>query len=73
MSYSLKDILKSLKVLFISKRENITSSEIDILEMFFHKIIFSYTSLKALDIFSKEHPDVIITDIKFEELSGIDL
>lgn len=71
MKYSLKDILKSLKVLFVSQKEYIEKKEIEVLEMFFNKIIISYSSKKALDVFSKEHPDVVITDIDFPEISGI--
>ncbi len=46
--------------------------EVDVLEMFFHKIIFSYNAEKALKTFSIEHPDVIITDIELEKFDGID-
>jgi len=73
MSYSLKDILKSLKVLFVSKEENISQKELDILNIFFHKIILVHNAEKALKLFSYEHPDVIITDIELPNLNGIEL
>lgn len=72
MSYSLKDVLKSLKVLFVSKKENISEKELSILNMFFNKIIFANNSKKALSIFSEEHPDVVISDIDLEFISGIE-
>jgi len=71
MGYSLKDILKSLKVLFVSKEENIDNKELQILNLFFNKIIFSHTAERAIKIFSKEHPDVIITDIDLPNENGI--
>lgn len=73
MKHSLKDILKSLKVLLVLKRESVLDVEIKILEMFFHKIIFSTSAEKAMDILSKDHPDVIITDIELANKNGIDL
>ncbi len=72
MGYSLKDILKALNVLFLSKKENITNKEIEILELFFHKIIQCDNAEKALKIFSNEHPDVIVADIELSENNGID-
>lgn len=73
MSYSLKDVLKSLNVLFISKKNYIQQKEIDILEMFFYKITISYSSERAIKVFSSEHPDVIITDIDLPNMNGIEL
>lgn len=72
MNYSLKDILKSLKVLFISKKEKITNKELSILEMFFQKITLAHNSKKAFELFSEEHPDVIISDIELENINGIE-
>lgn len=71
MKYSLKDILKSLKVLLISKKEKVSNKELDILEMFFHKTITTNAYNKAFKIFSNEHPDVLITDIDIEQGCGI--
>lgn len=73
MGYSLKDVLKSLSVLYVSKKENTTSKEIEILELFFNKIIISYSSEVAYKKFSTEHPDVIITDLDLPNINGIDL
>ena len=73
MSYSLKDILKSLKVLFVSKEEEISQRELDILNIFFHKIILTHNAEKALNLFSSQHPDVIITDIELLNSNGIEL
>lgn len=72
MSYNLKDILKSLKVIFISKKENIDKKEIDILEIFFKKIIILNSAERALKVFSEERPDVIISDIDLPNLNGIE-
>ncbi|WP_072682774.1 response regulator transcription factor [Arcobacter sp. LA11] len=73
MGYSLKDILKSLKVLFVSKEINISPKEVSVLEHFFHKIIISHSAERAYKIFSIEHPDVIVTDINLSNINGIDL
>ena len=71
MKYPLKDILKSLKLLFISKEINANKREIDIFNIFFNKVIIAHNSKHALKLFSKEHPDVIISDIDLEPLNGI--
>lgn len=73
MNYSLKDILKSLKVLFISQKEFIIEKEINILNIFFHKIIFAHSISKAEKLFCEEHPDVIILGIDFPDGNGFDL
>lgn len=72
MSYNLKDVLKTLKVIFISKKENLEKKEINILEIFFKKIIISNSSERALKIFAEERPDVIICDIDLPNLNGIE-
>lgn len=69
--YSLKDILKSLKVLLVSKKEKITKQETDILELFFHDIIISTSIQKSLEKFSDKHPDVVIVDVDLKEENGI--
>jgi len=71
MAYPLKELLKSLKVLFISKKEYIEKKELDILEMFFYKVIISHSHKKSIELFSNEHPDVIISDIEPLELHGL--
>lgn len=73
MAYSQKDILKSLKILFVSKKENISQKELELLELFFHKIIVSYSAEIALKEYTKEHPDIIITDIELPNSNGIEL
>ena len=73
MNYSLKDILKSLKLLFISKKDDITTKELGILNIFFNKIILAHIEEKAFNLFSSQHPDVIITDIELGDLNGIEL
>ena len=73
MGYSLKDVLKSLKVIFVSKEVNIGEKELKVLDLFFHKIIISHSAEKAFLDFSKEHPDIVITDIDLPKLNGIDL
>lgn len=73
MQHSLKDILKNLKVLFVSKKENIDNKEIEVLELFFYKIIIANSSQKAYKNFIEYKPDVIITDIDIENINGISL
>lgn len=73
MSYSLKDVLKSLKILFVSKEINIASKEIEVLEHFFNKIIISNSAEKAFKEFSQVHPDIVITDIDLPHLNGLEL
>lgn len=72
MSYNLKDVLKSLKVIFISKNSNIEKKELDILNLFFNKIIISNSAERALKVFVNERPDVIICDIDLPNIDGIE-
>lgn len=71
MNYSLKDILKNLKVMVISKEENIMPIEKKIIKMFFNKALFIISANRALITYSKEHPDVIICDIDLPKEDGI--
>jgi len=73
MAYSLKEILKSLKVLFISKEELISEKENNILNIFFDKVIISHTSGIAIKKFCEVHPDVVITDFDLSNGCGIEL
>ena len=73
MNYSLKEILKSLKVLLVSKQENTSEKELNILNLFFHKVITTNCAQKALELFTDTHPDVIICDIETKTFNGIDL
>lgn len=73
MDYSLKDVLKKLKILFVTKKENMEKKELELLELFFGKVILSTNSEKAIEIFFTENPDVIITDIDIEKNNGIKL
>jgi len=73
MSHSLKIILKSLNLLFLSKEENISEKEKNIVKLFFNKITYCNNCKKALKIYSTEHPDVIITNIDFEDNCAVKL
>lgn len=73
MNYSLKDVLKKLKILFLSKKENIEPKEIEILELFFDKTLVASNFEKAIRYFSEQNPDVIIADIDIENMNGIRL
>ncbi|RXJ69796.1 hypothetical protein CRV08_03560 [Halarcobacter ebronensis] len=66
MEYSLKAVLKSLNVLFISKKDDITTTEMNILNMFFNKIIFSISCDKGYKAYLETHPDIIIIDLDYE-------
>ena len=73
MNYPLKEILKSLKLLFISKEINSNQREISTFNFFFNKVLIAHNSKLGLKLFSQEHPDVIISDIDIEPLNGIKL
>ena len=71
MNYPLKEILKNLKLLFISKEINTNQREISTFTFFFNKVLIAHDSKLGLKLFSQEHPDVIISDIDLGPLSGI--
>ena len=72
MNYNLKDILKNLKIVVVSKQDNIDKKEIDILNLFFKDIIIINSAERALKRFVSLRPDVIICDIELPQMNGIE-
>lgn len=72
MNYNLKNILKNLKVVMISKESNISKKELDILELFFKDITIINSAERALKRFVSLRADVIICDIDLPQMSGIE-
>lgn len=72
MNYNLKDILKNLKIVVVSKEDNIDKKEIDILNLFFKDIIIINSAERALKRFVSLRPDVIICDIELPQMNGIE-
>jgi len=68
----LKDVLKSLNVLYISKKNNRCKKTLNTLDIFFHRTLEVHTAEEAVVIYTKSRPAVIITDIDLPRQSGID-
>ena len=68
----LKDVLKVVDVLYITKKINKCNQTVNILEMFFNKVLESTSAEEAFDLYIKSRPSVIITDIDLPKNNGID-
>lgn len=72
MSISLKKILKNKYVLYISNKDTSYTKIIKVLDIFFKKTLWTNNQKEANDLYKKENPRVIITDILLEEYNGFD-
>ncbi len=68
----LKDVLKSLNVLYISKKNNRCIKTLNTLEIFFNKTLEVHNAEEASVIYTKSRPAVIITDIDLPRQNGIE-
>lgn len=68
-----KNALKDLKLLYVEDEENTKKYAMSYFNRIFDQTFEANNVLKALEIYKKEKPHIIVTDIKMETLSGIDL
>jgi len=68
----LKDVLKSLNVLYITKKHNHCQKTANTLNLFFHKTLEASNAEQAAFIYAKSRPAVIITDIDLPKQGGIE-
>jgi CheY-like chemotaxis protein len=60
-------------VLFVDDHEVLARLSCEILEMQGYRALSAYDGFTALKIFREERPDIIVTDYRMDEMSGIDL
>lgn len=70
-----KDFLLSSTLLYIEEDDTIRTDTYDIFSCVFKKVLVAKTATEAIEIFEKHHThiDVILTDINFSDLDGVDL
>lgn len=64
---------KNLKLLYVEDENNIRKYGTSYFKRIFGEVYESANVSSAFEIFKKEKPQIIITDIKMEEISGIQL
>jgi len=65
--------IKNLKLLYVEDEEGIREYAMSYFNKIFLQTFEAKNASEALDIFTKEEPQIIITDIKMGNISGIDL
>lgn len=69
----MKKEFKNVKVLYVEDEENIRLNAISYFKRMFEVVYEASNAKEALDIFRKEKPNIIISDIKMPEMSGLEM
>ncbi|MDD4328937.1 MAG: response regulator [Aliarcobacter sp.] len=68
----LKNINKNIRVLYVEDDEIARENGIEYLQNFFEQIYEASDAIKALQLYEKYQPDIIITDIQMPKLNGLE-
>ena len=68
----LKNINKNIKILYVEDDEIARENGVEYLENFFEQIYEASDAIKALQLYEKHQPDIIITDIQMPKLNGLE-
>lgn len=68
----LKNINKNIKILYVEDDEVARENGIEYLQNFFAQIYEASDAIKALQLYEKYQPDIIITDIQMPKLNGLE-
>ena len=68
----LKNINKNIKILYVEDDEIARENGVEYLQNFFEQIYESSDAIKALQLYEKYQPDIIITDIQMPKLNGLE-
>jgi len=66
------NFLKSLNILYIEDEDKIRQNVTRTLNLILNKVYDLPSCIDALDLFSKEHIDIILSDISMPKMNGID-
>ncbi len=69
----LEEKYKKLKVLYVEDQELIRVNAISYLKRFFSEVYEAKDAFEAINLIEKEHPHLVITDIKMPKLNGLDM
>lgn len=64
---------KDLKLLYVEDEANVRKYAMSYFNRIFETTFEAKNALEALDIYEKEKPHIIVTDIKMDEISGLEL
>ena len=67
-----KKLYKNIKILYIEDDEIARENGLEYLENFFENIYEASDAIKALQLYEKYQPDIIITDIQMPKLNGLE-
>ena len=68
----LKNINKSIKILYVEDDEIARENGVEYLQNFFEQIYAASDAIIALQLYEKHQPDIIITDIQMPKLNGLE-
>ena len=68
----IKNINKNIKILYVEDDEIARENGIEYLQNFFEQIYEASDAIKALQLYEKYQPDIIITDIQMPKLNGLE-
>ena len=68
----LKNINKNIKILYVEDDKIARENGIEYLQNFFEQIYEASDAIKALQLYEKYQPDIIITDIQMPKLNGLE-
>ena len=68
----LKNKYKNIKILYVEDDEIARENGIEYLENYFEHIYEASDAIKALQLYEKHKPDIIITDIQMPKLNGLE-
>jgi DNA-binding response OmpR family regulator len=68
----IKKLYKNIKILYVEDDEIARENGLEYLENFFENIYEASDAIKALQLYEKYQPDIIITDIQMPKLNGLE-
>ena len=65
--------LKNIKILYIDDEDLIRSNAVEYLEFYCDNVYEAKDGLEGIEVYEKNKPDIIITDIKMPKLNGLEM